>query len=144
MSPRVADGGDRATGVFGTTWGFLVFMVFLLFTVQLLFGLYARTTVTAVASDIAQDAANEGVEALGPERSAFWEAETRRRLGDYGDDAEIELSALDVDRDGTDDTLALSVRAVLPSLLPDRWVPTSPRSFSRTMRARLETFQEAS
>ena len=36
-----------------TAFGFTVFLIFLLFTVQVLFGLYARTTVTAVAADLA-------------------------------------------------------------------------------------------
>ncbi len=137
----VARRGDRATGVFGTTFGFTVFLIFLLFTVQLLFGLYVRTTVTAVATDLAQQAANEGRGSIAPERAAFYEAEARRRLGSYADDATFEFVLVDVDADGRDDTLAVHVEAALPTLLPARWVPGSPTSFERTMRARLEEFQ---
>lgn len=130
---------DRATGVFGTTFGFLVFLMFLLFSVQLLFGLYVRTTVTAVATDLAQRAANEG-SSLDAARFAAYESEARRRLGRYGDDADFTVSLADVDLDGVDDTVRVHVDAALPTMLPTRWAPLSP-SFERTMSARLEVFQ---
>lgn len=133
--------GDRATGVFGTAFGFTVFLIFLLFTVQLLFGLYVRTTVTAVATDLAQQAANEGPTSVGPERVEFYEDEARRRLGDYADDATVEFALIDADADGRDDTITVHVNAALPTLLPARWIPGSPTSFERTMRARVEEFQ---
>lgn len=134
---------DRATGVFGTTFGFLVFLLFLLFTVQLLFGLYVRTTVTAVATDLVQRAANEGT-ALNADRFAWYEAEARRRLGGYGDHAEFAFALADLDADGVDDTVRVRVEADLPTLLPARWAMVSPTSFARTMQARLEVFQETS
>ncbi len=131
---------ERATGVFGTAFGFTVFLLFLLLTVQVLFGLYARTTVTAVAADLAQRAADAGG-TLDESRRAAWAEEGRRRLGDYGDDAEVTLSLLDVDGDGVDDTVAVGVRARLPRLLPIRWAGSGPAEFSRTMRARIEQVQ---
>lgn len=133
--------GQRGTGVFATAFGFTVVLIFLLFTVQVLFGLYTRTTVTAVASDLAQRAANEGA-ALDDERFAAYAEEARRRLGDYGDDAEFRFAFADVDGDGADDTVAVTVDASLPILLPMRWSGYSPTEFSRTMRARIEVFQE--
>ena len=142
MTSRVAFRSDRATGVFGTTFGFTVVMIFLLFAVQLLFGLYARTTVTAVAADLAQRAANEGPGAFQADRLTFYEDEARRRLGRYADDTAFEFSMDDVDADGVDDTVAVRVVADLPTLLPKKLVPTSPTHFTRTMRSRLETFQE--
>jgi len=132
---------SRGAGVFPTAFGFTVFLVFLLFTVQVLFGLYARTTVTAVASDLAQRAANEGAD-LDEERFAAYEAEARRRLGRYGDDATFRFAVVDADRDGAQDTVAVTVDASLPILLPVRWSGWSPADFRRTMRARLEVFQE--
>ena len=142
MTRRAAPHPDRGTGVFGTAFGFTVFLIFLLFAVQLLFGLYVRTTVTAVAADLAQRAANEGPGALGPTRVTAYEAEAGRRLGRYADDAEFRFALVDVDSDGTDDTVTVRVDADLPTLLPARLVPTSPTRFTRTMRARLEVFQE--
>ncbi len=135
--------GDRATGVFGTSFGFTVVMIFLLFAVQIIFGLYTRTTVTAVASDLAARVATEGPGAFTDDRLAFYQAEADRRLGSYADDATFEFTLIDVDADGIDDTVSVRVEADLPTLLPSRLVPTSPTSFTRTMRARLETFQES-
>lgn len=142
MTRPVVRRDDRATGVFGTTFGFTVFLVFLLFAVQLLFGLYVRTTVTAVAADLAQRAANEGPGALSPARVAAYEEEGAQRLGRYADRATFAFSLLDDDRDGTEETVAVRVEADLPTLLPERLVPASPTRFTRTMRARLEVFQE--
>lgn len=142
MRPPVAGHGDRATGVFSSTWGLAVFLVFLLFAVQLLFGLYVRTTVTAVAADLAQRAANEGPAALAPGRVAAYRDEARRRLGRYAEEATFDFTLVDTDRDGRDDTVAVRVDAALPTLLPARLIPASPTEFTRTMRARLEVFQE--
>ena len=142
MNRPVARRHDRATGVFGTAWGFTVVIVFLLFAAQVLFGLYARTTVTAVASDLAHRVAAEGPDAFTPGRIEFYRAEAHRRLGRYGDDAEFEFGLDDVDVDGSPDTVTVRVVADLPTLLPSRLVPTSPTRFTRTMRARLEVFQE--
>lgn len=135
------DAPERGAGVFASAFGFTVFLILLLFTVQVLFGLYARTTVTAVAADLAQDAANEGAD-LTAARMAAYAAEGRRRLGGYGDDAEFRFALVDADGDGAEDTVAVTVDASLPILLPVRWSGYSPTDFSRTMRARLEVFQE--
>ena len=142
MTRPVARRGDRATGVFGSAWGFTVFMVFLLFAVQVLFGLHVRTTVTAVAADLAQRAANEGPGALEPARVDAYRAEAVQRLGRYGERASFDFTLVDTDRDGRDDTVAVRVHAELPTLLPARLVPGSPTSFRRTMHARLEVFEE--
>lgn len=139
---RAAPRADAGAGLFPTAFGFTVFLIFLLFTVQVLFGLYARTTVTAVATDLAQRAANEGP-ALTDARFDAYVVEARRRLGRYGDDADFRFTLVDADADGTDDTVSVTVDASLPILLPVRWSGYSPAEFSRTMRARLEVFQEA-
>lgn len=139
---RRAPSGDRGTGVFSTAFGFTVFLIFLLFTVQVLFGLHARTTVTAVAADLAQRAANDGAD-LDHARLEAYALEGRDRLGRYGDDAEFDVALTDADGDGRDDTVAVTVEASLPILLPVRWSGFSPTEFRRTMQARLEVFQAA-
>ena len=48
---------------------------------------------------------------------------------------------VDADGDGSDDTVAVTVDASLPILLPVRWSGYSPTHFTRTMRARIEVFQ---
>lgn len=133
---------DSGTGSFGTTLAFVVVITFLLFTTQLLFGLYARTLVSAVATDVAQRAAHEGFEALHDDRVAIHESEVRRRLGEYGERAVIEISLEDLDGDGTGDSVSVAVVADLPTLLPTALAPASPTRFTRTASARLETFQE--
>ena len=107
---------------------------------QVLFGLYTRTMVTAVADDVARGR-QRGRRSTTP-GSTTYAVEARRRLGGYGDDAEFTFALTDADGDGTDDTVAVTVDASLPILLPVRWSGYSPTDFTRTMRARLEVFQE--
>lgn len=128
--------GDRGTGLISSAAGVVVFLVFLLFAVQLLFGLYASSTVTAVANDAAQRAATLGAPAL-----AVIEAEARAHLGRVGDEAEFTWTADDTDGDGQDDTIVLAVVAV-----PPRFVPRSVGDavgfgeVRRTVRVRMEVF----
>jgi hypothetical protein len=90
-----------------------VFLVFLLFAVQLLFGLYASSTVTAVANDAATRAASAHAPSL-----AVIEAEARARLGRVGDEAAFRWAFDDTDGDGIDDTVVLEVVAAPPRLIP--------------------------
>ena len=142
MTRAVVRRGSRGTGVFGSTFGFTVFLIFLLFAVQLLFGLYVRTTVTAAAADLAHRAASEGSVRLDDARLAAYGERARSRLGSYADDATFDFSLLDADADGRSDTVVVHVDADLPNLLPARLVPASPTRFRRTMRARIEEFQD--
>lgn len=115
-------------------------MVFLLFAVQLLFGLYARTTITAIGSDVASDAAT-GV-ARGADPASYADV-VRERLGRYGDNADVSVRLDDTDGDGVADTVAVTIEASLPTLLPSQWLPDGAGRVERTMRARIETFQAA-
>lgn len=137
MAPSDPRPHDLGAGLISTSAGVLVFLVFLLFAVQLLFGLYASSTVTAVANDAAQRAAATGAPPI-----EDIESDARANLGRVGDDAEFTWSLDDTDGDGIDDTVILRVIAV-----PPRLVPTSIGSAAgfgeirRTVRARLEIFQ---
>jgi len=114
-----------------------VFLVFLLFAVQLLFGLYASSTVTAVANDAAQRAAASGAPPI-----EVIESDARANLGRVGEAAEFTWSFDDTDGDGVSDTIILRVVAA-----PPRLVPTSIGSAAgfgdihRTVRVRLEAFR---
>lgn len=125
--------GDRATGTVGTAAGVLVLLAFLLLAVQLLFALYASSTVTAVTQDAAQRAALEG------SPLADVEADARARLGRVGRTAAFTWSTADEDGDGTSDTVVLQVR-----VQPPRFVPPSIGdgvglgTIERTARARIE------
>ncbi len=125
---------DRGTGAISTAAGVVVFLVFLLGAVQLLFSLYASSTVTAVANDAARRAALRGA---APVEDV--EADARASLGRVGEDAEFTWGLEDTDGDGTDDVLVLQVSA-----LPPRFVPRSIGEglglgvIERTVRVRLE------
>lgn len=128
---------QRGVGLLSSAAGILVFLVFLLFAVQLLFGLYATSTITAVANDAALRAAAQeapGVAAI--------EADARRMLGRIGDEASFEWSTEDNDGDGVDDTVVLEVVAHPPRLIP-RSIggALGMDDVRRTVRARREAFQ---
>lgn len=90
---------EAGAGVVSTFIGAAVFLVFLLFSAQLLLGLYAESVVTAVAYDTAASAA--GADLLGAESVA------RARLGP---DARFEWA---VDDDAVRLTVRVPRRAVL-------------------------------
>lgn len=104
---------DRGTGLLSTAAGVVVFLVFLLFAVQLLFGLYASSTITAVANDAATRAAS----ADAPPLSTI-EADARENLGEVGKSATFAWDVDDSDGDGAMDTVVLEVVARPPRFIP--------------------------
>lgn len=130
-----ARSSERGAGVISTAAGLLVFLMFLLFAVQLLFALYASSTVTAVANDAVLRAAEAGAPDL-----ALIEEQARRNLGRVGESATFHWETADTDADGVPDTVVLAVSAD-----PPRFVPASVGdgvglgSIVRTVRARIET-----
>jgi Flp pilus assembly protein TadG len=106
-------GGDRGAGLLSTAAGVVVFLVFLLFAVQLLFGLYASSTVTAVANDAATRAASAEAPPL-----SIIEAEARANLGEVGRTATFAWDLADTDGDGGMDTVVLEVVARPPRFIP--------------------------
>lgn len=129
--------GDRGVGLLSSAAGILVFLVFLMFSVQLLFGLYATSTITAVANDAALRAAAEKAPAI-----AVIEADARRTLGRVGDEATFAWSTDDSNGDGLDDTVVLEVVAHPPRLIP-RSIggAIGLDDVRRTVRVRQEAFQ---
>lgn len=132
--PEVPAPTERGAGLLATAAGVVVFVVFLLFAVQLLFGLYATSTVNAVANDAATRAAAADAPPL-----AVIEEQARQSLGRVGDTATFGWSADDTDRDGAPDTVVLEVVA-----RPPRFIPPSlggaigVDEVRRTVRVRLE------
>jgi hypothetical protein len=128
---------DRGAGLLSTAAGVVVFLVFLLFAVQLLFGLYASSTVNAVANDAAVRAASADAPPL-----EVIEAQARASLGDVGAAAAFTWEADDADGDGEPDTIVLEVVA-----RPPRFIPPSIGGaigldeIRRTVRVRLEALQ---
>ena len=115
----------------------MVFLVFLLFAVQLLFALYASSTVNAVANDAATRAATANAPPL-----PVIEAEARRSLGEVGSSASFAWAVDDADDDGRPDTVVLEVVA-----RPPRFIPASVGGtigldeIRRTVRIRNEELQ---
>lgn len=125
---------ERGAGLISTAAGVVVFLMFLLFSVQLLFGLYASSTVTAVAHDAARRAASSDAPPL-----AHIEAEARRNLGAVGSTASFRWGVLDADGDGLDDTIVLEVAARPPRFVPPSIGATvGMDEIRRTVRVRIE------
>lgn len=137
MTGRRGALGDRGTALFATAIGVLVFLLFVLFSVQLLFSLYATSTVTAVTNDAVQRAATAGAVDL-----AAIEDDAREGLGSVGAAAEFSWEREDADGDGSADTIALRVTAS-----PPRFIPPSIgdavglTEVVHTARARIEEFR---
>jgi hypothetical protein len=125
---------QRGAGLISTAAGVVVFLMFLVFAVQLLYGLYASSTITAVVHDAAQRAASPGAPPL-----ETIEAEARADLGQVGEAASFDWAREDTDGDGVEDTVVLRVVAD-----PPRFVPRSLGDsvgmgpIDRTVRVRLE------
>ncbi len=129
--------GDAGTGMIGSTMAVVVFLFFLLFAVQLLFGLYTRSVVTSVAYDGARSVAGHRSERDGGAGSATARAraETRMRqqLGPTGAHATFDWSASD------HDTLSLRVQVDAPRFLSlEALGPLATDHIDRTVTARVE------
>jgi len=111
VRPRVNT--DDGAGLISTAAGVVVFLVFLLFAVQLLFGLYASSMVTAVANDAASRAASADAPPL-----ATIEADARDSLGEVGRTASFDWDLEDADGDGALDTVVLEVVTRPPRFIP--------------------------
>jgi hypothetical protein len=106
---------DRGVGMVSTAAGFLVFLVFLLLAVQVLYGLYATSTVRGALNDAASRAAN-GV--AGEAELARLADDAERSLGPMGGRTTILLRLEDDDADGVPDVVVGSALADPPRFVP--------------------------
>jgi len=119
LRSALADGGcsrsERGAGLLGTAAGVAVFLVLLLFALQLLVNLYATSTVSAAGFDAARVVASKDVDHhdAGSVASARQRAEERFRslLGEAGRNATLSWA-------GDADTVRLRVSLQTPTLLP--------------------------
>lgn len=95
--------------------GLTVFLMFLVFAVQVLFGLYATSTVRATLHDAASRAAAGGRSAPDLARLAD---EAEASLGAMGERTEITLRLVDEDGDGAGDAVVGDAVAVPPRVVP--------------------------
>jgi hypothetical protein len=125
--------GDDGAGMLGTVAAIVVFLVFLLFAVQLLVGLWGRSVVTAAAYDGARHVA--GHRGQLDQATAVREAEDRIRhqLGGIGRDARITWPQLGPDQ------IEVRVEADNPRLLsPTIAGPLATDHIDRTVVVRVE------
>jgi hypothetical protein len=125
---------EAGTGLLGSIVGVTVFLVLLLFAVQLVLNLYATSAVTGVAFDAARIVAGEagGDGAVG-EAEAHARA-VLARFESHGGQIEFSWQV-------TPETVRVTVLASRPSLLP--LVPFPFERIERTVRVRRERVQEA-
>ena len=130
--PRLA--GDDGTGLVSTVFGVAVFLIFLLLAVQVIFDLYARTTVTAAAYDAARTVAGADAAAT-PAAQADAEDRARNLLGSYGSRVQFRWS-IDTDE------VTLTVHVHNPTLLPAMLTqPLGMDTIDRSVRVRREAFR---
>ncbi len=129
-APSRAEDDDGA-GVISTVAGVTVFLVLLLFAVQVLVGLYASSVVTAATYDAAKvvAGADVGDSAAGRVNA---EAGARSQLGRYGEKATFGW-------DNDADVVRLHVQAPRPTLLPRSLVSgVGLGDIERTVTVRVE------
>jgi hypothetical protein len=99
--------------------GFLVFILFLFLAMQVMFGLYATSTLRATLHDAAARAAGGGG-GTGPAELARIAEEAEASLGEIGRQPStvIELELVDEDGDGVGDVIVGRARAVPPRFVP--------------------------
>lgn len=119
MSPAPARSrDDRGSGMVSAIAGLTVFLMFLLFAVQVLFGLYATSTVRATLHDAASRAAAGNPQGPQDRDLARLAAEAEDSLGAMGERTEITLRLVDDDGDGTGDAVEGDAVAVPPRFVP--------------------------
>jgi hypothetical protein len=126
---------QHGTGLISTLAGVLVFLVLLMLATQVLFDLYARSTVTAVAYDAARVVAGaEANSGTGTRADAIGAAELQARagLGHYADGAAFTWTV-------DDEVVQLNVKVQNPSLLPPVFKHAlGIDTVDRTVRVRVE------
>lgn len=101
---------ESGAGLVGTLAGVVVFLALLLLAVQVVYGLYARSAVTAAAFDAARAVAGADAQDR-PAAAAEAEARAREILGGVGDQVSFAWSA-DVE------VVSLRVQAQLDNVVP--------------------------
>ena len=102
---------ERGAGLLSTAFGIGVFLVFVLFAVQLLVNLYATSVVTSATYDAARQVATRGSRPPTPEQLDAAVRLARDELGRYGRRAEFAWDLTDPA------VVALHVHVVNPRLL---------------------------
>lgn len=122
--------GSAGAGLIDTTVGFLIFMVLLMFSAQLLVRLYASSAVASAASHAAEEVA------YSPDPTAevpIAESDARKQLGSFGGPrTTFDWESVD------QDVIVLKITGHTPALVPfdGGW-----STVSRTVTVRVERFR---
>jgi hypothetical protein len=129
---RTAD--ERGTGIIGTLFGVTAFLLFLLFAVQVLLGLYTTTVVTSATTDAAAELSHRADPVdVGAQREV--QDHALARLGAFA----RQPGRVTFDWEGTDpDTVVLAVHARKMTLLPRVFGGALSNRIDRTVRVRVE------
>ena len=123
---------EAGTGLIGSVVGITVFLLLLLFAVQVLVRLYATSSLTAAGFDAARRVAATDV-ATRPAVVAQAEADARRGLGSFGRDHTVfRWQRIDSEE------VVLEVKGRPPTFLP---LPGWLTEIDRTVRVRTERFR---
>lgn len=124
--------GEDGAGIIGSIVGVLIFLLLLLFAVQVVVGLYATTVVSAAAYDAAKSVAGADA-ARAPAAQADAEVTARRQIGAMGRRTEFSWAGTDAD------AVRLAVTAPRPTLLPAALTgPIGLGDIVRRVRVRVE------
>ncbi len=117
MTGRRARRPDGGAGVLSAAFGMLVFLAFLFFALQVMFGLYASSALRATLDDAAARAAHGDTDPATLARTA---AAARASLGAMGrrPTTVLALAAVDEDGDGAGDVVVGRAAAVPPRFVP--------------------------
>ena len=127
---------DDGSGLIPTVTGVTVFLLLLLFAVQVVFNLYSASALQAAAFDAARLAAADGTDWPSAQERA--DAHVRNVLGRYGAER---VNSVEVSVDGDEVVLTVKAqnRSLLPLLLPDG---LASDTVERSARVRIERTQD--
>ena len=130
---------ERGAGLFSTVAGLVVFLALLLFAVETMIGLYARSVVTDAAWNgvrvVAGARTASGDDTALSEARSVAEARVRSSLGRFGERVTLDWSASDAD------IVRLTIRATPPGFLWRALRPIAPNAFERTVSVRIERWR---
>jgi hypothetical protein len=120
-------------GPISTVFGVAIFLAFLMLATQVLVHLYASSTVSAVAFDVARRASADGAGCAGAAQRAH------QLLGAYGDPARVSVTCAE---DG--ETRTVTISGPTPARMVDAFgAALGTDRIERTARVRIEQFRPA-
>ena len=122
---------EDGVGPISTVFGVAIFFAFLMLSTQVLIHLYASSTVSAVAFDVARRASADGAGCAGAADRAY------QLLGSYGDPATVTVSCAE-----DADMRSVTITGPTPARMVDAFgAALGTDRIERTARVRIEQFR---